>query len=66
MSMSSSSFALRTANLQVTLDDELRVSIAGVLKDRIEKSLSSGRQGSLYQPNIVLAEDILDHLSMLA
>jgi hypothetical protein len=43
MSISSSSFAQRTANLKVNIDDELRVSIAGVLKDRIEKSITSAR-----------------------
>ena len=49
----------------VKIDDELRISIAEELKNRIEKCLKPGSSG-LYSPNVVLGDDQIEQLSAIA
>ena len=50
----------------VQIDDELRVSIATELKERIEKGIVQKQGKNIYSPNVVLSEEQLDKLSVLA
>jgi hypothetical protein len=49
----------------VKIDDELRLSIAEELKNRIEKALKPGVQ-NLYSPSAVLGDDQIDQLCSIA
>jgi hypothetical protein len=50
----------------VQIDDELRVSIATELKERIEKGIVQKQGKNIYSPNVVLSEEQLDKLCVLA